>query len=203
VVEKGGHLNISDMFRSAEEQQKAHEDYVAGRKDSYSPASCGSVHEAARAIDIDAFNTGIGHAATRKILNKLGWVNIVDSLTASECWHYEFREEHWQTYKDEHGYAAMAHAMKEEIGNLVGVEQAEASKEQVKWLQEALNTLMQVGLVTDGDYGPQTKRAVKRFQSAWSPVDGGRRSRRQDPRTRRRLSGETTDPQVPRTDRIG
>ncbi len=173
VVKKGGHLYISDMFRSAEEQQKAHEDYLAGRKDSYSPASCSSVHEAARAIDIDAFDTVIGHARTRRILNEHGWVNIVDTLTGKECWHYEFREERWQTYKDQHGYPAMAHAMKEEIGNLVGLEQANANKEEVKWLQDGLNKIMQAGLVVDGHYGPQTKRAVKRFQEQQGlQVDG-------------------------------
>lgn len=173
VVKNGGHLYISDMFRSAEEQQRAHEDYLAGRKDSYSPPACSGVHESGRAIDIDAFDTGIGHARTRRILNEQGWVNIVDSLTAKECWHYEFREARWEAFKDEYGYSAMAHAMKEEIGNLAGSDQAEANREEVKWLQTSLNEIMNAGLVADGVYGPATKRAVRRFQERYGlQVDG-------------------------------
>src|SRR5262249_42314519 len=118
VVQAGGHLFISDMFRSADQQQRAHEDWKTGRKSSFSPPSCESVHEAARAIDIDAFDTNIGHAGVRAILKAHGWTNITESLTGSECWHYEFREDRWETYRTQHGYAAMAHAMKEEIGNL-------------------------------------------------------------------------------------
>lgn len=173
MVKKGGHLYISDMFRSAEEQQRAHEDYLAGRKESFSPPACSGVHESGRAIDIDAFDTGIGHARTRRILNEHGWVHIVDSLTASECWHYEFREARWEAFKDEHGYSAMAHAMKEEIGNLAGSDQAEANREEVTWLQTSLNEIMNAGLVADGVYGPQTKRAVGRFQERYGlQVDG-------------------------------
>jgi hypothetical protein len=62
VVKEGGHLYLSDCFRSAEDQHRAHVDYISGRKSSYSPDTCSSVHEAARAIDIDAFDTKIGHA---------------------------------------------------------------------------------------------------------------------------------------------
>src|SRR5688500_8676980 len=61
VVAEGGRLFISDMFRSAADQQRAHEDWKSGRKSAYSPPSCSSVHEAGRAIDIDAFDTVIGH----------------------------------------------------------------------------------------------------------------------------------------------
>jgi hypothetical protein len=164
VVKGGGHLYISDAFRSAAEQHKAHLDFVSGRKTSFSPDTCSSVHEAARAIDIDAFDTGIGHKKVREILNKHGWVNITPSLTASECWHYEFREQRWEKYKAQHGYAAMAHAMKEEIGNLLGAEDAQARNEDVKWLQASLNKLLQAHLVVDGVYGPQTKQAVIKFQ---------------------------------------
>jgi hypothetical protein len=173
VVKKGGHVYISDMFRSAEDQERAHNDFLTGRKSSFSPPSCSSVHEAGRAIDIDAFDTGIGHQRTRQILNKHGWVNITDSLTDTECWHYEFREDRWEAFKGQHGYAAMAHAMKEEIGNLIGVERADAKKKDIVWLQDALNQLIGAGLGADGVYGPQTKRAVRRFQKEQGlQVDG-------------------------------
>jgi hypothetical protein len=173
VVKKKGHLYVSDMFRSAEDQERAHNDYVSGRKSSFSPPSCSSVHEAARAIDIDAFDTVIGHQRTRQILNNHGWVNITDSLTASECWHYEFREARWAAFKTAHGYSAMAHAMKEEIGNVIGAEQADAKKKEFVWLQKALNKLIGADLVADGVYGPGTRRAVKRFQEQQGlQVDG-------------------------------
>ena len=173
VVAEGGHLYISDMFRSATEQQKAHEDWKSGRKTTYSPPSCSSVHEAARAIDIDAFDTSIGHKRVREILNKHGWTNIVKTLTGSECWHYEFREQKWENYKKQHGSEAMAHAMKEEIGNLVGIKKAESAKEDVKWLQESLNKLLDTKLTSDGIYGEETKETVMKFQRKYKlQIDG-------------------------------
>jgi murein L,D-transpeptidase YcbB/YkuD len=173
IVAEGGHLYISDMFRTAQDQQKAHEDYLSGRKSAFSPPSCSSVHEAARAIDIDAYDTGIGHKRVRTILNKHGWVNIVETLDGKECWHYEFREQKWEQYKQEHGYSAMARAMKEEIGNLIGVKQADARKEKVKWLQAALNQILNINLAVDGIYGEKTKKAVRQFQQKYGlQVDG-------------------------------
>jgi peptidoglycan hydrolase-like protein with peptidoglycan-binding domain len=173
IVATGGHLYISDMFRSAEEQQKAHEDWKMGRKADYSPPSCSSVHEAARAMDIDAFDTRIGHRRVREILNKHGWVNIVDTLTDSECWHYEFREARWEAYKKQHGYSAMARAMKQEIGNVASLAQATSQEKEVKWLQESLNKIMGLDLATDGNYGKNTQEAVRKFQQQYGlQVDG-------------------------------
>jgi peptidoglycan hydrolase-like protein with peptidoglycan-binding domain len=173
ITNEGGHLYISDMFRAADEQQKAYEDYMSGRKSAYSPPSCSGVHEAARAIDIDAFDTGIGHKRVREILNQHGWVNIVETLTGAECWHYEFREDRWERYKEQHEYAAMARAMKEEIGNLVGLPQAEAREGKVRWLQNSLNKIIGTQLVVNGIYGEETKKAVREFQSKYDlQVDG-------------------------------
>lgn len=173
VVALGGHLYITDMFRSAVDQQRAHEDWKTGRKTAYSPPSCSSVHEAGRAIDIDAFDTGIGHERVRQILNKHGWVNIVKSLTGPECWHYEFREEAWESYKAKYDYAAMARAMKAEIGNLVGAAQADKKKEEIRQLQFALNTILGCRLTADGRYGEDTKAAIRQFQQKYGlQVDG-------------------------------
>ena len=170
---EGGHLYISDMYRSASEQQRAHEDWKAGRKTAFSPPACSGVHEAARAIDIDAFDTVIGHKKVREVLNGYGWINITDSLTGPECWHYEFRERYWEEYKQQHGYSAMAHAMKLEIGNTVGRAAAEVRKEEVRWLQGSLNSIMGLTLQEDGLYGPKTKEAVTLFQEKYGlQVDG-------------------------------
>lgn len=173
VTAEGGHLYISDMFRSAADQQRAHEDWKSGRKSAYSPPSCSSVHEAGRAIDIDAFDTGIGHKRVREILKSCGWVEITDSLTGAECWHYEFREARWEEYKAAHGYPAMARAMKEEIGNLVSLPAAKKQEKDVRWLQTALSKALNLALKVDGVYGEGTRSAVTQFQeSNGLQVDG-------------------------------
>jgi len=173
VSAEGGHLYISDMFRSATEQQRAHEDWMSGRKSAYSPPSCSSVHEAARAIDIDAFDTGIGHRRVREILNRHGWTNIVETLTGPECWHYEFRESIWEQHKSQHGYAFMARAMKDAIGNTKNRKKAERREKDIGELQAALNQLLGLTLSTDGVYGAKTKEAVRSFQSRHGlQVDG-------------------------------
>jgi protein involved in temperature-dependent protein secretion len=40
------------------------------------------------------------------------------------------------------------------------------TKYDVKWLQTSLNVLTEASLKVDGDYGPQTRAAVARFQTA-------------------------------------
>lgn len=173
VAQAGGHLYLSDMFRSAHEQQQAYNDYKTGRKSAFSPPSCGSVHEAARAIDIDAFDTGIGHKRVRDILNKHGWVNIVETLTGSECWHYEFRGDKWEQYYAQNGYAAMARAMKKDIGNVLNLQQAIDHEEEIKKVQTALNKLFGSNLEVDGMLGPMTRELVRRFQTEHGlQVDG-------------------------------
>jgi len=164
IVHEGGHLYITDMFRSAADQQRAHQDYLSGRKSAYSPPPCSSVHESGRAIDIDTLDTGIGHRRVREILNGHGWINIVDTLTGDECWHYEFRETKWQAYLQANGYPAMARAMKEEIGNLAGLAAAQSREAEILWLQTSLNKVLGAHLTVDGIYGPQTKDAVREFQ---------------------------------------
>lgn len=173
VVAAGGHLYVSDAYRSPAQQQMAHEDWKTGRKSAFSPPSCNSVHEACRAIDIDAFDTGIGHAKVRAILNRHGWIHIVETLTGSECWHYEYREERWERYKAEHGYAAMARAMKQDIGNTVRLPGAVTAERDNRWLQESLNKVLGTTLVVDGMYGEATRAAVREFQARHGlQVDG-------------------------------
>lgn len=173
ITAEGGHLYISDMFRSAKAQQRAHEDWKSGRKSAYSPPPCASVHEAARAIDIDAFDTGIGHARVREILKACGWTAIVETLTGPECWHYEFREDLWEAYREAHGYPAMARAMKEEIGNLRALPRAKKQAREIRWLQASLNQILGLHLAVDGIFGDKTRAAVAQFQTEQGlQVDG-------------------------------
>lgn len=173
IAAEDGHLYISDMFRSANDQQKAHEDYKSGRKSAFSPPSCGSVHEAARAIDIDAFDTGIGHKKVRQILNRHGWTHIVETLTGAECWHYEFREKRWENFRKKNNYSEMARAMKKEIGNIAGQAKADRQIEEVRQLQSALNKILKIRLTLDGQYGEKTREAVRKFQKKYGlQVDG-------------------------------
>jgi hypothetical protein len=91
IVKKGGHLFLSDT-RSAEDQQRAHNDYIQeGRtRTAHHPARV-STKPPARSISMRS--TRASGRMHRRILNDHGWVNIVDLLTASECWHHEFRED--------------------------------------------------------------------------------------------------------------
>jgi hypothetical protein len=173
IVEAGGHLYLSDMFRSAEEQDKAHQDFITGRKTAFSPPACGSVHESGRAIDIDIGNTVIGHRRVRQILNKHGWTNIVDSLTADESWHYEFREEKYEEIRRRQGYTIMARTMKQDIGNVGALEMSIKREEEIRWVQNALNRIMGTSLIVDGIYGEKSKAAMRLFQEKFDlQVDG-------------------------------
>lgn len=163
VVSEGGHLFLSDMFRSAADQQKAHEDWKTGRKTAFSPPAGGSVHESGRAIDIDAFDTGIGHKRVRELLNRHGWVCIVETLTGAECWHYEFRQQ-FEQVREKQGYPAMARAMIEAIGNSVGTTASSAAAGDVRWLQESLNLLLGTTITVDGTFEETTRSAVREFQ---------------------------------------
>ena len=180
VVAAGGHLYISDMFRSAREQQKAHEDYKSGRKTAYSPPACSSVHEAGRAIDIDAFDTLIGHKKVRDILNRNGWTNIVDTLTGAECWHYEYRGK-WEKFRKQRAkqlgnsqaYREMVRMMKEEIGNKAGIGISNRIENEVLWLQESLNKILECRLKVDRIMGPKTRAKIREFQAKYKlQVDG-------------------------------
>ncbi len=173
IVAEGGRLYLTDMFRSAADQQRAHADYLTGRKSSYSPPACSSVHEAARAVDIDTADTIIGHRRVREILNNHGWINIVDSLTGPECWHYEFREKRWEQYRREHGYRAMAHATKKAIGNTAGLRRSKQEEETCRGVQAELNRILPARLVVDGIYGEKTRTAMREFQQQFGLlVDG-------------------------------
>lgn len=181
IEAEGGHLYLSDCYRSPEEQAAAHNDYLTGRKKAYSPPACSSVHECCRAIDIDAFDTGIGHKRVRAILAEHGWVPITTSLTGLECWHYEYRGQ-FEEIRKTSGYVEMVRAMKASIKNLIEevlVVALDIEDEYVS-IQKALNIWYMVkktnppkGFSVDGKMGPATRSAIRAFQKAQGlQVDG-------------------------------
>jgi len=156
ILDEGGSLFLSDCFRSRNEQLKAHKDWLEGRKTAYSPPPGFSVHEAARAIDIDTADTIIGHGKVREILVEHGWTPITSRLYGAESWHYEFRGS-WEKTRVEEGYRAMVRGMLAMIGNLPEINRNDS--EAVGRIQKALF------LPQDGIYGPRTFDAVRAFQS--------------------------------------
>jgi hypothetical protein len=168
INESGGTLYCSDCYRSTEDQAKAHMDYVTHRKSAYSPPAGGSMHEAARAIDIDVGNTLIGLAKTKVILRKYGWIGIAD--TGSECWHHDWRGVDGQDAYNHGGYRNMARvciAMIHGAGSsklTLEAAEHERSKEIQTLLNKALSKL--TPLSVDGLFGDECKRRVFIFQKA-------------------------------------
>lgn len=105
----GGHIFLSDAFRSSKQQACAYYDYLTGHglldrrnalvaqypylemyeacnngrgKQAFSPPPGGSVHEAGRAIDLDLDTNRLGIDQTRfaQIAYSCGWNNIVGGV---------------------------------------------------------------------------------------------------------------------------
>jgi murein L,D-transpeptidase YcbB/YkuD len=177
IVADGGHLHVSDMFRSAQDQARAHHDYLTGRKSAYSPPPGGSMHQAARSIDIDPSDTGIGLAAVKKILAAHGWTGIADR--GSECWHHDWRGEDGQAAydADEPGgmsaYRTMARYCIEAIGNTLSLHHEAKDNKKIRDIQKLLNEILSLSLVVDGIYGNETREAVRIFQATHALIVDG------------------------------
>ena len=59
----------------------------------------------------------------------------------------------------------MARAMKESIGNTLGLARAETREAKIRDLQDALNRLLGLSIAVDGIYGAATKDAVRTYQA--------------------------------------
>ena len=167
IAAAGGRLFVSDMFRSSQDQARAHQDYLTGKKSAYSPPPGGSMHEAARAIDIDVGNTVIGLPRAKEILKKHGWTGI--AATGSECWHHDWRGPDGQAAYDRGGkgmsrYRAMARHCIAKIGNGLAIAQQADADKKIEWIQKTLNDLVGAGLDIDGIYGEATRAAVVKYQ---------------------------------------
>src|SRR5262245_25226039 len=97
-------FRLTDAYRSTEDQEKAHNDYVMGRKKAYSPPAGQSFHEAGRAIDVDLATMIaeapegyeiVGEDKVREVLKRHGWIPISEQgnphrVDVKESWHFEF-----------------------------------------------------------------------------------------------------------------
>jgi hypothetical protein len=97
----GFELRLSDLFRSRDAQQQAHEDFVQKRKTAFSPPAGQSMHEAGRAIDIDLSSIGVPLAQFWEIAAARGFTPIIDAPDPhrSESWHFDCRGSHDAVYQ--------------------------------------------------------------------------------------------------------
>jgi len=54
--------------------------------------------------------------------------------------------------------------MKQDIGNLAGLDEGVRIENEVKWLQDSLNKVLGTNLSVDGMFGSATREAVRHFQ---------------------------------------
>jgi zinc D-Ala-D-Ala carboxypeptidase len=164
----GGHLYLSDLFRSYEMQLQSHLDWKTGKKQAFSPAPGGSLHEAGRALDLDLESLGMKLKDFWPIARDHGLFPIISAPTAgaSESWHFDCRGSQdlvYQYYKNGKGnnfdkpYAAMAASAILSIG--VQVDKF-AAKQKEAALQSALIRLgHDIGNI-DGGIGDRTKAGL-------------------------------------------
>ena len=108
IIDAGGRLYISEMWRSSDDQRKSYIDFVTGRKASFSLPPGLSMHESGRAIDIDTRpdKLRIPHEKIREILISCGWSPLVP-LGSLGDYHYEYRSTMQQKKYAVEGYIAM------------------------------------------------------------------------------------------------
>ena len=164
----GGHLFLSDLFRSYEMQLQSHLDWKTGKKSAFSPPPGGSLHEAGRSLDLDLDSLGMKLADFWPIAGQHGLVPIISqpNSQASEAWHFDCRGSHdfvYQYYKQRKGtnfdkpYQAMAASAIVSLGIRVdtfGQNQIAAA------IQSALIRLGHDIGDLDGELGPRTRAGL-------------------------------------------
>jgi hypothetical protein len=100
LEKKGGHLILSDMFRSYEMQSRSHNDYTTRRKKAFSPPPGGSFHEAGRGFDLDLQAMKIPLKEFWKIAAAFGVTPVIKhpNKKLSEAWHFDCRGSHQLLY---------------------------------------------------------------------------------------------------------
>jgi hypothetical protein len=168
IIQKGGRLVLSDLYRSYDMQMQAYLDHRNGKKSAYSPPPGGSMHESGRAFDLSLEDIKISLSDFWKMAKPYGIKPIISSpdKRKNEAWHFDCRGSHgivYDYYAKGKGtnmkpYEAMAASGILAVGQKVdrfGEKQAEA------YFQSCLVRLgYQLGNV-DGLIGRKTKKAVK------------------------------------------
>ncbi|WP_409277095.1 hypothetical protein [Pseudomonas defluvii] len=96
LIEVGGRLVLSDLYRSYDMQMQSHLDYINKKKTAFSPPPGGSFHEAGRAMDLSLSELKIPLKKFWEVAKKYGAVPIIatPSSSTSEAWHFECRGSH-------------------------------------------------------------------------------------------------------------
>ncbi len=168
--EAGGKLYVTEVYRSWMTQDKAHKDYLSGRKKAFVAPAGESFHQAGRAIDIDL--TGLRGLASESgntlldfwnIAMKLGWRPIIGSpdAWASEAWHFEYPGDDWKYMVDFAPNKVAAKSAIYDTGQQDPMDSPQAAM--VKFVQSQCNRLigMAPGLLwleVDGRLGPMTQK---------------------------------------------
>jgi hypothetical protein len=101
LMQHGGKLVLSDLFRSYAVQYQAYMDYVNKKKTAYSPPPGGSMHEAGRAFDLDLSQIKVTLKDFWAIAQKYGVSPIISQplSTKNEAWHFDCRGSHNKVYE--------------------------------------------------------------------------------------------------------
>src|SRR5215831_21394552 len=101
LARRGGHLFLSDLFRSFDMQLQSHMDFVNGKKTAFSPPPGGSLHEAGRALDLDLASLGVEIGDFWEIARPLGLFPIIakPDPKVNEAWHFDCRGSHQVVYE--------------------------------------------------------------------------------------------------------
>ncbi|WP_173082412.1 M15 family metallopeptidase [Fundidesulfovibrio magnetotacticus] len=184
VLPLAGRLVLSDLFRSYEEQNQAHKDFVSGKKDAYSPPPGRSFHESGRAFDLDLKALGsLGATGDRlTVFHKLAARHGVTPITApdikqKEAWHFELRGSHQTVYD----YYAAGKGTNMKPASAAAASAIVSAGLRVDFLGDTpVPGYVQSGLIRlgqdignlDGQIGPGTRKALRNLGiSAQEPED--------------------------------
>jgi D-alanyl-D-alanine dipeptidase len=155
VAALGGRLVLSDMFRSAVDQEKAFYDYKSGRKRAYSPPPGGSIHEGGRAFDLDLSALVVPLPRFWIIAAHFGVTPIIESPNPalSEAWHFECLGSHACLFGRDRAESVILDcgATVTRLGN----------RADLVFIQTAIVRLGQNPGAIDGHIGPKTAAAFE------------------------------------------
>lgn len=164
----GGELYLSDLFRSYDMQQQAHNDYVSGKKKAYSPPPGGSMHEAGRAFDLDLEAIKVPLSKFWEIAKKYGVYPIINTPNSSlnEAWHFDCVGSHNKVYQyyatgkatNMKPYQAMAASAILAIG--IEVDMFKSKRVEASIQSSLIRLGYDIGSI-DGVIGEKTKTALK------------------------------------------